>query len=359
MINITKPFLPPLAEYQEYISGIFQRGWLTNNGPLVNELELKLKEYLGVPHLLFLTNGTLALQMAIKALKLEGEIITTPFSFVATTSAIVWEQCVPVFADIDPQSLNIDPASIEKMITPKTKAILATHVFGNPCDIEAIEKIAQKHHLKMIYDATHCFGTDYNGKSIFLYGDISITSFHATKLYHTTEGGAIFTKDAALLKEMARMRNFGYVDYEQFEGVGINAKNSELHAAMGLCNLKYVSEIMAKRKEQWLYYSGLLQTLNVQFLVPKNHAEFNYSYFPIIFKDEAALLKSLKELHLQYVYPRRYFYPALNKLDYVSYNECPTAESIASRILCLPLFHDLRKEEQQMIARILLRVQNN
>lgn len=359
MINITKPFLPPLAEYQEYIAGIYQRGWLTNNGPLVNELELKLKEYLDVPHLLYLANGTLALQMAIKALKLSGEIVTTPFSFVATTSAIAWEQCTPVFADIDPESFNIDPVSIEKAITPQTQAILATHVFGNPCDIEAIDQIAQKHNLKVIYDATHCFGTNYKGKSIFLYGDVSITSFHATKLFHTTEGGAIFTKEASLLKEMARMRNFGYVNHEQFEGVGINAKNSEFHAAMGLCNLKYVADIMSRRKEQWLYYANLLKTLEVQLLSPQSHDEFNYSYFPIIFPDEPSLLKSLEALQLQYVYPRRYFYPALNKLDYVTYSECPVAESIAGRILCLPLFHDLRKEEQQMIARILLRIQNN
>jgi dTDP-4-amino-4,6-dideoxygalactose transaminase len=264
-----------------------------------------------------------------------------------------------VFADIDPVTLNIDPAAIEAAITPATKAILATHVFGNPCDIEGIDAIAKKHGLKVLYDATHAFGTTYKGKSIFLYGDVSITSFHATKLFHTVEGGAVFTKDAALLKKMARQRNFGYVNYEDFDGAGINAKNSEFHAAMGLCNLKYLQPLFARRKEQWIYYLELLKGLNVQKAEVNPEVDFNYAYFPVIFPDEAALLESMKQLQMQYVYPRRYFYPALNNLNYVTARPCPVAESIAQRVLCLPLFHDLRKEEQQMIARILLRVQNN
>jgi len=203
MIPITKPFLPPKEEYQKLVEGIWGRNWLTNNGPLVNELEHKLKEYLGVSHMLYTTNGTIALQLAIKALGLKGEIITTPFSYVATTSSIVWEGCKPKFADIDANTLNIDPSKIEAAITENTSAILATHVYGNPCDVDAIQKIAEEHNLKVIYDAAHCFGTTYKGESIFEYGDVSATSFHATKVFHTIEGGAVFTKNSKLLKKMA------------------------------------------------------------------------------------------------------------------------------------------------------------
>src|SRR5665213_2906716 len=240
MIPITKPFLPPMPEYEKYLSGIWERQWLTNMGPLTIELEMKLKEYLKVRQLLFVTNGTVALQMAIKALALKGEIITTPFSFVATTSSIVWEGCEPVFVDIDPSSLNIDASKIELSITEKTSAILATHVYGNPCDVEAIAKIAEKHNLKVIYDGAHGFGVKISGRSIFEYGDISICSLHATKFYHSIEGGLVITKDTHLLKKIAYMRNFGFDGPEAFAELGINGKNSEFHAAMGLANLNYV-----------------------------------------------------------------------------------------------------------------------
>jgi dTDP-4-amino-4,6-dideoxygalactose transaminase len=239
MIPVTKPFSPPIAEYTKLLEGVWERHWFTNNGPLVNELELQLKTYLNLPHLLFLNNGTIALQIAIKALELKGDIITTPFSYVATTSSIVWEGCNPVFVDIDPQTLNIDPTKIEAAIKPNTTAILATHVYGNPCDIDAIQKIADKYKLKVIYDAAHCFGTLYKGKSVFAYGDISTTSFHSTKLFHTVEGGAVFTMNPDLLKKLSYLRNFGHEGPEHFAEVGINGKNSEFHAAMGLCNLKY------------------------------------------------------------------------------------------------------------------------
>jgi len=360
MINVTKTFLPPLEEYQHYINGIFHRAWLTNNGPLLNELELKLKDYLHVPHLLFLSNGTVAIQIAIKALELKGEIITTPFSYVATTSSIVWEQCKPVFVDIDPDTFNIDPSKIEAAISDKTSAILATHVFGNPCNIDAIEAIAKKHNLKVIYDAAHCFGTTYKGKSVFQYGDISTTSFHATKLFHTGEGGAVFTMQQELLKKMALLRNFGHTSPVTFDGIGINAKNSEFHAAMGLCVLKYMEEVSKKRKEQWNFYKEILKGLKVQFLkIEDKTTNYNASYFPIVFDSEEKLLKTVEALNLQYVYPRRYFYPSLNELNYVEKSTCPVSERIAKQVLCLPLYHDLSKEEQEMIARVLLRVQNN
>ncbi|HWV71003.1 MAG TPA: aminotransferase class I/II-fold pyridoxal phosphate-dependent enzyme, partial [Pseudosphingobacterium sp.] len=210
MIFVTKPFLPPVEEYMSYVKDIWDRQWLTNNGPLVNHLELRLKEYLGTKHFLFVNNGTIALQIAIKALGLTGEIITTPLSFVATSSTIAWENCTPVFVDVDPNTLNIDPNKIEQAITSKTTGILATHVYGNPCDIDSVQKIADKYQLKVIFDAAHCFDTLYKGQSVFNFGDISTVSFHATKVFHTIEGGGIFSSSAELLKRIAYMRNFGF-----------------------------------------------------------------------------------------------------------------------------------------------------
>jgi dTDP-4-amino-4,6-dideoxygalactose transaminase len=359
MINVTKAFLPPIEEYNVYLQDIFKRVWLTNNGPILNELELKLKDFLGLEHLLFLSNGTIALQMAIKALDLKGDIITTPFSYVATTSSIVWENCRPVFVDIDENDFNIDPSLIEAAVTPATSAILATHVYGNPCKIDEIKKIADKHKLKVIYDAAHCFGTTYKGRSAFGYGDISTTSFHATKLFHTVEGGAVFTNEPELLRKLSLLRNFGHTSPVSFDGVGINAKNSELHAAMGLCILKYMPQILEKRKKQWLYYMEKLKGLKTKFLKLNPDGAFNYAYFPIVFRDEKILNKSIEALNNQYVYPRRYFFPSLSTLDYVEKTSCPKSEEIAGKVLCLPLYHDLASEEQDMICRILLRAQNN
>ena len=360
MINVTKPYLPPEQDYQAYIKDIWKRNWLTNNGPLVNELELRLKEFLNLPHLLFVNNGTTALQIAIKALQLTGEIITTPFSYVATTSVICWENCNPVFVDIDPKTYNIDPSKIEAAITSQTSAILATHVFGYPCDIDAIQAIAKKTNLKVIYDSAHAFGTKFKGNSIFMYGDINTTSFHATKLFHSCEGGGVFTMNAELLRKMSLLRNFGHTSPIDIEGIGINGKNSELHAAMGLCNLKYIDEILKNRKKQWQQYAILLKGLKVKL---QNDGlmndDYNYSYFPIVFETEEMLMKSIEALNMQYVYPRRYFYPSLNTLDYVNKTRCAVSEKIASRIICLPLFDDLTIAEQAMIARILLRTQNN
>jgi dTDP-4-amino-4,6-dideoxygalactose transaminase len=359
MINVTKPFFPPLEEYQAYLQSIWKREWITNNGPLVNDLELRLKEYLALDHLLFMGNGTVALQIAMRALELKGEVITTPFSFVATTSSLVWEGLTPVFVDIDPGSLNIDPAQIEAAITPETSAILATHVFGNPCDIEAIQKIADKHGLKVIYDAAHCFGSKYKGESVFKFGDVSTVSFHATKVYHTAEGGAVMTKSPALLKKMASIRNFGFANYEDFDEVGINGKNSELHAAIGLVNLRYVDRLLAKRKEMSLYYQRQLGTLKVTSIVTNSNAEFNFAYYPVIFESEEQLLKTVKALNDNWIYPRRYFYPSLNTISYAGSSTMPVSESVAKRILCLPLFHELETSDVDFIARIMLRAQNN
>jgi dTDP-4-amino-4,6-dideoxygalactose transaminase len=359
MVNVSKPFLPAYSEYEYYLKGIWERNWLTNHGPLVNELELKLKEYLRLDHLLFLCNGTIALQVALKALDVKGEVITTPFSYVATSSSIVWEGCKPVYVDIDPASLNIDPARIEAAVSPSTTAILATHVYGNPCDIDAIDAIAKRHGLKVIYDAAHCFGTQYKGKSVYEYGDISTASFHATKLFHTIEGGAVVTRDPALLKKMSYLRNFGHETAESFAMPGINGKNSEFHAAMGLCVLKHVDEILADRERVWKTYKKALRNLKVEMPVVNPDSKSNYSYFPVIFRSEQELVKALDLLNKNYVYPRRYFFPSLNHLNYVDNRPCPVSESIAGRVICLPSYYKLAEEVIDMIARLLLREQNN
>lgn len=360
MTPVTKPFLPPKDIYQAYLDGIWTRQWLTNMGPLASDLELKLKESLNVNHLLFVTNGTIALQMALKALNLKGEIITTPFSFIATTSSIVWENCKPIFVDIDENSLNIDATKIEAAITENTSAILATHVYGNPCDIELIEKIAKKHNLKVIYDAAHAFGVEVNGKSVFEYGDISTCSLHATKLYHSIEGGLMITKDAELLKKLAYMRNFGFDGPERFAELGINAKNSEFHAAMGLANLQFIKNISAKRKALSERYDEKLKNIKARRPTWHKASENNYSYYPIVFENEELMLKIIENLKLHEIFTRRYFYPSLaTAVPYVEKQHLPITDDISRRVLCLPLYYDLTFEEVDLIARLMLRIQNN
>lgn len=360
MIPITRPFLPPIEEYNAYLKGIWERDWLTNMGPLSNELEEKLTKHLNVQYLLFVTSGTVALQMAIKALELKGEIITTPFSFIATTSAIVWEDCTPVFVDIDSASLNIDATKIEAAITENTVAILATHVYGNPCDIDAIEKIAKKHQLKVIYDGAHAFDVQYKGKPVFEYGDISICSLHATKLYHSTEGGLLITKDATLAKKLYFMRNFGFNGPEKFEELGLNGKNSEFHAAMGLVNLKYIEQIHRQRKMLTEHYHAQLKdTLS---FVPQwnKDATLNYAYYPIVFASEELAMACFEELKINEIFARRYFYPSLSAvLPYMKHQSMPITDDIASRVLCLPLYFDLSLEEINLICKIIRKIAAN
>lgn len=354
MIPVTKPFLPPKMEVYKLLDGVWIRNRLTNNGPLVNELEEKLKDRLDLRQIHFTGNGTIALQIALKTLQQSGKIITTPFSYVATTSSIVWEGFQPVFADIDAKTLNIDPASVEALIDPKVRAILATHCFGNACNIEALEAIGKKHNLPVFYDAAHCFGTHYNGKSIFDYGDICVTSFHATKLFHTVEGGAIFTRNQALHERIFYMRNFGHSGPETFNGVGINGKNSEFHAAMGLCNLNYLDNILSSRKQQADIYDQLLEGLPIQKQQIQPGCEPNYSYYPVIFSSEMLTLQVKAALEQQDIFPRRYFYPTLSSLDYIkTLNLTPVADDIARRILCLPMYYDLTPRNQQEISRII------
>ena len=290
---------------------------------------------------------------------LKGEVITTPFSYIATTSSIVWEGCTPVFADIDRKTLNIDPAKIEERINENTTAILATHVYGNPCDVEAIDRIAKKHNLKVIYDAAHAFGVKYKGKSVLEYGDISTLSFHATKVFHTIEGGAVVTNDPAMLKLMSQLRNFGHNTPEIFDGIGINGKNSEFHAAMGLANLKHIDAILKSRKVQAEKYDSLLAELRVEKPAILKGVDWNYSYYPIVFESEQQLLKAVHELNDNWIYPRRYFFPSLSTLNYVGKYDVPVSEDVCRRVLCLPMYHSLKNEDIEFIVRLLFRAQNN
>lgn len=361
MINVTKTYLPPIEEYTKYLKNIWKTGWITNHGPLVKKLETKLKKYLGVKHLFFVSNGTTALQIAIKSLELKKKIITTPFSYVATTSSIVWENCVPVFVDINPNTLNIDANKIESAINKNTQAILATHVYGNPCDIEKIEKIAKKHNLKIIYDAAHAFGVQYKNKSLASYGDISILSFHATKIFHTVEGGAIITNNDKTAHKISYMRNFGHTGIEKpedFHGIGINGKNSELHAAMGLCVLPKINQIIESRKKINKLYDKLLITKNLDIKKPKIRPNtiYNYSYYPIILPSEKILLKIKNSLNKQNIFPRRYFYPSLNKLNYVNSKPMEISQNISEKILCLPLYKELKENEIFKISKIITKI---
>lgn len=354
-INVTKTYLPPIKNYVNYLKKVWHTGQVTNSGPLVTELEEKLKKYLGVKHVCAVANGTLALQITLKALELKKEIITTPFSYVATSSSIVWQNCSPVYADIDPETLNIDPKKIEKCLTKDTEAIIATHTFGNPCSIEEIARIAKKYKLKVIYDAAHAFGVGYKGQSILNYGDISVLSFHATKIFHTIEGGAMVTNDDQLARKFSYMRHGGHHGPEKFLGLGINAKMSEFNAAMGLCNLPNVRPVISKRQKLSRIYDQLLikeiPTLKTQkVLSAKDH---NWSYYPLLFPSQKMLLNVQKDLNRISIYPRRYFYPSLNTLNFLNKTSCPISEDISSRILCLPMGHDVEEKHIHLIGKVI------
>jgi dTDP-4-amino-4,6-dideoxygalactose transaminase len=353
MINVTKTFFPPLEEYNEQLKRIWKNEWLTNRGELLQELEEKVKQYLSVSNIIIMNNGTIPLQIALKLLGNKGEIITTPFSYVATSAAIIWESCTPVFVDINSEYLTIDETKIEAAITPKTTAILATHVFGNPCDIKAIELIAKRHNLKVIYDAAHCFGVTYGGKSLFDYGDVSTCSFHSTKLFHTGEGGALFCSDEILRHKMFYSHNFGHNGPLDFHGLGINGKISELQAAMGLAVLPYMDEIIKSRKNIVDFYDQNLDFSKSKGLKIRENTNWNYSYYPIVFESEEVLLKVQIALNEENIFPRRYFYPSLNTIEYVNSSEMPVSESIASRIMCLPLAFGMAEDDLNEICRII------
>ncbi len=352
MINVTKTFLPPIEEYNAYLRKLWESGWITNQGKMVQELEVRMKERLEVEYLQFVSNGTIAIQLAIKALELKGEVITTPFSYVATTTSLIWEHCTPVFTDIEDKTFCLDPAKIEAAITNKTSAILATHVYGYPCDVDKIAAIAKKYKLKVIYDGAHAFGVRKGGRSLMSFGDITTLSLHATKLFHTVEGGAVICNDSEIDKKVCLYRSFGHVGDDYFT-MGINGKNSEFHAAMGLCNLPYVDAIITRRRELSEYYDKKLSALGLQFPVKSPDLHYNYAYYPVIFSSEAAMLASRKVLLENNISTRRYFYPSLNTLPYLKADKCEVSEDIARRVLCLPLYPQLTfQEADQVISHI-------
>lgn len=352
-INVTKTYLPDRTKLDKYIDKIYSTAWVTNNGQLVKELTARLEEYLGVQNLLLVTNGTLALQIAYKALGVTGQAITTPFSFVATTSSLVWEGIEPVFVDIDPETFCIDPSKIEEAITPETTAIVPVHVFGNACDVEEIEKIAQKYGLKTIYDGAHAFGVQYNGESLLSYGDATILSFHATKLFHTIEGGAIVFKNKEDLERAKLMINFGINGPDSVVELGINAKMNEFQAAMGLCVLDEIDNIIEERSKIWQNYErNLKYILKTQKRNP--NSSNNYAYFPVIFENESELLITKEVMNRNCIYPRRYFYPSLDTLNYLNKKEAQTiSREVAFRILCLPIYSSLDIKTQTNIIELL------
>ena len=352
-INVTKTYLPNKGKFSNYLDKIWDIGILTNQGPLLQEFEIRLKNFLNLKNIQFLTNGTLPLQLAIRSLGIEdSEIITTPFSYVATVSSILWERCEPVFVDIESENFSIDVDKIEKAITSKTKAIMAVQCFGFPCDVDKLQKIADKNNLKLIYDGAHAFGCKINGKSLLSYGDISTCSFHATKLFHTIEGGAIICNNDKLNKKIDLMKRFGH-NHDEHLMLGINAKASEFQSAMGLCNLDEIDSIIQNRRDTYdLYKSNLNNSLKIPSL--KDDFKYNYAYFPVIFDNESQLKLVFQKLNEENIFPRRYFYPSLNKLTYLkSFYPCPISEDISSKIACLPLYFDIEKDIVLKICQII------
>ena len=353
MINVTKTYLPDKEKYKKYVDQIYANGWVTNRGPLVRELERRLAEYLGVKNLVLVANGTVALEIAYRTLDIKDYVITTPFSFVATTSSLVTNGLKPVFADINPNTLNIDPQNIKKAITKNTSAIVPVHVFGNACEVEKIERIAKENKLKVIYDAAHAFGVQYKGQSILNYGDISTLSFHATKLFHTIEGGALIINDESLVEKARYLINFGIENQESIPELGTNAKMNEFEAAMGLALLDDMEMIGNKRQAVYDRYIGALKGV-VKFQQQNKDSSINYSYFPVIL-DSTEQMKGVQEaLNSFDIHPRRYFYPSLNTLSYIEPKQgMPVSEGISSRILSLPIYPELTEKEQSKIISVI------
>lgn len=354
MINVTKTYLPNKEKYKRYVDKIYENGWITNNGPLVQLLEKRLAEYLGVKNLVLVANGTVALEIAYRTLGLKGFVITTPFSFVATTSSLVTNGLLPIFADIDEKTFNLNPKNIEKLITPNTSAILPVHVYGNACEVEEIERIADKYNLKVIYDAAHAFGVKYKDTSVLNYGNISTLSFHATKIFHTIEGGALIINDDELVQKARYLINFGIKNEEEIPHLGTNAKMNEFEAAMGLCILDDIDENIQKRKKIWEIYWNELKGY-VEFPEWNRNSTNNYGYFPVLIPDEKILKKVQKSLNEKNIFPRRYFYPSLDTLPYIEpKQECKISRDISKRILCLPMYSELDEPTQELIIKIIM-----
>lgn len=361
MIPVTKPYLPSREKLDKYLDGIYERQWLTNNGQLVQELTHRLEDYLGVENLLLVSNGTLALQIAYRALGVsdaspgaQPEAITTPFTFIATASSLKWDGVQPVFSDIDPETWCLNPANIEAAITPGTRAIVPVHVFGNACDVEAIDVIAQKHNVKVIYDACHAFGVNYKGESLLKHGDATTLSFHATKLFHTGEGGAIIFNRKEDLERAKKMINFGITGPESIEELGINAKMNELQAAMGLCVLDEMEENLKARANVWHRYERALSN-KLQLQSKPEALDYNYAYFPVVFESEEQAVQVAAILKDNGVLARRYFYPSLESVECLGVGaHQPVSKDIASRILCLPIFDQLSQSDQTNIINLIV-----
>lgn len=345
-VLVAKAALPPLESYMQCVRNIFDSRWLTNQGGYLQMLEKAMSSFLGVSELVLCANGTLALQLAIRLLNLNGKkVITTPFTYVATLSALLWEGCQPVFADIDPLSLCLSPGEVEKALeeNPDAGGIAPVHVYGNACDVQALDEIAKKWNLRLLYDAAHAFGSRLNGKSLFEFGDAAIGSFHATKLFHTVEGGCVAAREKGAKEKLALLRAFGHVG-DQHISLGINAKMSELHAAMGACLLPEVPQMLARRAELGALFDGLLKIgAGSPLRKPKlaSGLEWNHAYYPLIFPSHGDMMKCKTALEERNIHPRRYFYPSLTKLPYVKSKPCPVAEDMAERILCLPFWPDM------------------
>ena len=366
-IYVTQPYLPALDEFMPYLEQIWENKILTNNGPFHQDLEKALCEYLGVEHLSLFTNGTLALVTALQALRITGEVITTPYSFVATSHSLLWNNIQPVFVDIAPDSFNIDPERIEAAITSKTSAILPVHCYGNPCEVEKIQDIANTHGVKVIYDAAHAFGVSYKGQSLLLHGDMSVLSFHATKVFNTFEGGCIISKDAATKKRIDFLKNFGFANETTVTAPGINAKMSEFNAAFGLLQLKHIDEVLNRRREIEAYYRTAMADINGIHIIdaPADTIE-NGSYFPILVGPDYRLSRDAlyKELKANDIYARRYFYPLITdfpmykNLPSASRANLPNAARMADQVISLPIYPELSSRDQERIVELIISRQN-
>jgi dTDP-4-amino-4,6-dideoxygalactose transaminase len=362
-ITVTSPLLPPLEEFIPYLEDIWKRKWLTNNGHYHQELEKALAEYLGVEYISLFTNGTLPIMIALQALRITGEVITTPYSFVATTHSLWWNNIKPVFVDIDPKTCNIDPDKIEAAITPRTTAIMPVHVYGNPCDTEKIQAIADNYGLKVIYDAAHAFGVTVNGESILKSGDMSTLSFHATKTYNTIEGGGLVCRDEKTKQRIDYLKNFGFAGETTVIAPGINGKMDEIRSAYGLLELKYVDDAIEKRKQVAIQYREALKDIvGISCLQDIPGVRHNYSYFPILV-DEAKYGISRDELYEKLkennIYGRRYFYPLISEfptyrgLDSANKENLPVSHKIADNVICLPMHHEITNQEMSRILNLI------
>jgi len=362
-IYVTQPHLPPLEDFVSYLEQIWANKVLTNGGPFHQQLEQALCEYLGVKHVALFSNGTLALITALQALRVTGEVITTPYSFVATAHSLLWHGCKPVFVDVDPHTLNIDPAKIEAAITPQTTAIMPVHCYGNPCDVQAIQKIADNYNLRVIYDAAHAFGVQDAGGSVLRHGDLSVLSFHATKVFNTFEGGAIICPDAKTKQRIDHLKNFGFVDEVTVVAPGINAKMSEINAAFGLLQLQHMPQVMQRRAEIDAYYREQLQNIQGIHCLPQaGQTVANHSYFPILVQPDYPLSRDAlyQKLKDQGIFARRYFYPLISDfpmyrgLPSAARNLLPVAAQAADKVLCLPIYPALTHEQQKHIIALLM-----